>query len=381
MAATQAVGVLEHQYPYPILTKTEKRPTALWVQTIEQQLLENAMSVANPGAAEAGWSKLVMDNTEYEEAFPTCNFNIPDAPAGNASQITLKRWQTMKTIDNELKKQLRASFDTKYMADKIATLPIARRRFGLTAFTTKVIMETLRTEYGKMKPADIEENRDNLRGVANSTAPIEDIWQKVQAIQNIADKAGKDAGQDDKHTIDESTILTLVITSMKTDGGYKEMLEAWSTKDKATREADDAWSKFKKHCNEWEEEHRDKITTGTEGYVNSTQHKVPSTAPATNTDDNVSQITDHTISTPGKNMSTPNKKPRYTALALFMHNGRNADYCWSHGICWHSGTKCPKPKDGHKNEATLFERHGGSDKIAQSILNFDPAKANKRNSS
>ena len=70
MTSTTAVGVLEHQYPFPVLTRTSTRPTALWLQSVEQQLLENAMSVANPGAAEAGWSRLIMQDDEYGEAFP-----------------------------------------------------------------------------------------------------------------------------------------------------------------------------------------------------------------------------------------------------------------------------------------------------------------------
>ena len=65
MTSTTSLGVIEHQYPYPILTKTDKRPSALWLLEVERQLLQNAMSVANIDAIKAGWSKLVMDEKEY----------------------------------------------------------------------------------------------------------------------------------------------------------------------------------------------------------------------------------------------------------------------------------------------------------------------------
>lgn len=37
-------------------------------------------------------------------------------------------------------------------------------------------------------------------------------------------------------------------------------------------------------------------------------------------------------------------------------------YCWSHGLCNHKGPDCRKKKEGHKDEATLENRMGGSEK-------------------
>ena len=35
-------------------------------------------------------------------------------------------------------------------------------------------------------------------------------------------------------------------------------------------------------------------------------------------------------------------------------------YCWTHGWCAHNGTQCQAPADGHKIQATLANKLGGS---------------------
>ena len=37
-------------------------------------------------------------------------------------------------------------------------------------------------------------------------------------------------------------------------------------------------------------------------------------------------------------------------------------YCWTHGWCAHNGNQCQAPADGHKAQATLTNKMGGSDK-------------------
>jgi hypothetical protein len=34
-------------------------------------------------------------------------------------------------------------------------------------------------------------------------------------------------------------------------------------------------------------------------------------------------------------------------------------YCWSHGVCDHSGTACPTPATGHNKDATTKDLSGG----------------------
>ena len=35
-------------------------------------------------------------------------------------------------------------------------------------------------------------------------------------------------------------------------------------------------------------------------------------------------------------------------------------YCWSHGFCYHPGTKCKNKKEGHQDTATITSIMGGS---------------------
>jgi hypothetical protein len=56
------------------------------------------------------------------------------------------------------------------------------------------------------------------------------------------------------------------------------------------------------------------------------------------------------------NENKPTSKGRRQALEGF-------GYCWSHGVCQHTGRECKYPKDGHKHDSTIFNRLGGHDGI------------------
>jgi len=43
-------------------------------------------------------------------------------------------------------------------------------------------------------------------------------------------------------------------------------------------------------------------------------------------------------------------------------------YCWSHGLCNHKGSECTNRREGHKVEATLFNRFNGSEKNVPNYL-------------
>jgi hypothetical protein len=356
MSHSHAIGIMVHQYRHPVLTKAQGKPTALWLLDVEEQLLANAVGIPNPDAVEAGWCKLVMDDTDYSTSFPNCTFACPTLEGGQ------KKWNRMREVDNELKNQLLTSFDAKYLGNTIKQMPVAKRRFGLTSLTTLEIMLALKAEYGDMSTTDIEENRERLNHVADSTKPIEDMWEQVQRILDTAERAG---GPDPtKYAIPEHTVQTLVMRSMTEDKGYKIILDMWALKPKATRKATDAWTAFQEHCHDMEEERTKTATVESEGFAGSTiteRHKPrgDSNPPTTST------VTDNDASPPAKRTRTG------THPATDKHHieGRDLYYCWSHGLCWHNSLNCKHPKDGHKTEATLFNHAGGSTRIAESIVN------------
>ena len=41
-------------------------------------------------------------------------------------------------------------------------------------------------------------------------------------------------------------------------------------------------------------------------------------------------------------------------------NPNQSKYCWTHGLCSHSGVDCRTPAEGHIAEATLEDRRNGS---------------------
>ena len=42
------------------------------------------------------------------------------------------------------------------------------------------------------------------------------------------------------------------------------------------------------------------------------------------------------------------------------HNQYQSQYCWTHGLCHHASKDCCTKAEGHKDDATLDNRMGGS---------------------
>ena len=53
---------------------------------------------------------------------------------------------------------------------------------------------------------------------------------------------------------------------------------------------------------------------------------------------------------------------RSNAKAKQPRNQFQSKYCWTHGLCHHHSKDCRTKADGHKDNATLDNRIGGSSK-------------------
>ena len=49
-----------------------------------------------------------------------------------------------------------------------------------------------------------------------------------------------------------------------------------------------------------------------------------------------------------------------------QRNNRLRNYCWTHGRCNHKSSECNNKKRGHKDDATLQDKKGGSTKKCNS---------------
>ena len=78
-------------------------------------------------------------------------------------------------------------------------------------------------------------------------------------------------------------------------------------------------------------------------------------------------------------LRSPSGRTTTTTTRRVTHNPsaqsdpRRLPYCWTHGITQHPGTACQWPAEGHIPEATLTNRHGGSQRL---VLGIDREKPN-----
>jgi hypothetical protein len=60
-----------------------------------------------------------------------------------------------------------------------------------------------------------------------------------------------------------------------------------------------------------------------------------------------------------KDALSANTASTLTTSTATGHEFKGFSYCWSHGVCDHSGTDCPKPATGHIKTATIHDLSGG----------------------
>ena len=97
----------EHTYRYITLTTADGEPTALWLLQVEKELMENAISVPNDEAADAGWSKLILTDADYTAAFSNCTMQIPPVPGARPPEAPVGpfcAWERRRDSWNAMRK-------------------------------------------------------------------------------------------------------------------------------------------------------------------------------------------------------------------------------------------------------------------------------------
>ena len=381
-------------FAYPNINKFPGRPNYDAIAAVHSKLKANAASVhSNLGGGAHGLLGLALQPGTYtvltgqvfvppENPGPTAN--VPSGLTGpqineivREHENNLKIWKQYNTVEQALKQQLIASFEDIYLKS------ISNRHTGFASLTLLRMLQHLYDTYGDLTPTELEDNDERMKAPYDVTAPIETLYDQIEQAFDIAE-----AGH---QPYTNAQVLTRTYNIILQTGMFTDACREWRNK----IPTDKTWENFKIHFAQAHKDLRQHEETASRSGMhaanavlssiqNDAQSAIEQLTNATMADRN--QITElvqanNIISNDMKGlqdairtlqaqvttlMQTTIAAP--TAPTNAVRNRRNPfsqAYCWTHGRTYndlHISCTCKNRKEGHKENATLHNRMGGSDK-------------------
>ena len=356
MSTTTSINFKENYFKYPSLTKIRGEPSVESLTILIRQLLANAKKVPNDEHATYGYIGLILSDEEYAALTPapTAVFRapaIPVEPRDGGTQFEIQ--QRMHTYKEQQKRRaeyilmhntmfnlIQEAIESEYLEAKVDPLT------GDFDCTIPELIAYLKTTYGYISPAELQEKQDEVtKMVWDISKPVDFVFNKIDTVASLFDMARK--------TLTTELKIHMAILVLSRSGVNSDDLRTWKHVEEQT------WPSFKNHFREAQQELRTTrpalgdITNFHE--ANSIQaNAILQEALATAKADSLMQTLTAIMERLEKieNKPPPKNKPEPPPKA----------YCWTHGWCRHSGTQCNQPKDGHQAQATKTNKMGGSTK-------------------
>jgi hypothetical protein len=231
----------------PVLTPIQGRPTNSTLQILQQQLYQNARSVASAsGGGALGHLALIMSPAEYIRRPGAIAFVIPASPgileapprgADPAMIAELKRvynndlmvFNTYQAVRSALQNQISTAVEPTYLQ------AIKDVDFGFADVEPHAMLTHLKTTYGVLTGTEIEQNRARLSEAWDTSSPIESLWARIAEIRRIATNVNQEIG--------DTAVIALVLPMFERTGLFIHSVNAWNGMDVA----DHTYARFMTH--------------------------------------------------------------------------------------------------------------------------------------
>ena len=405
------IDYVKTYFDYPVLTKIHGEPTYESLQEIKDQLKTNAATVTcELGGGANGHLGLVLTPLEYTRVNATAYVKpaTPAAPTiiqGNAQHENLRLRQEYQTAQKEFRetvdmekaliKQIVQAVEPKYLK--------SLRNSTTNAITKSIpeILEYMFARYGRVDPETLHKKELSVRQMQyDLQEPLVVVFEEVEELEKLATAAG--------NPYTPIQIVQFGLQIIKNTKDFEDGIKAWNALPLGQKN----WINFQMH---FEREHRALKEIRGATMQSTAYHQANYLAEQVLQEVRSVQTTvmdqlAHLPIEPEKENETPvyehqaNAAKSEESVQLEMlklikdlqlevrnmksnsnynngnkkeHNNNNNNgsnrrkrkrnntkYCWTHGACAHDSKDCnPTTKaNGHKDDATLANKMGGSTK-------------------
>ena len=379
----------------PKISSPGHRPTYTSLQNFQTILNRNARNVPSHQSHQLGHLGLVIktedyktlnNNTEWTDpTAPATKPRKPNTPAGEttdpfAAQDAIRAWHeerntwtTFQLTQEALRNMIITNVDDQY---------IHKLKNELTEYATVTplqLMTHLWDQYGEIDESDRTENEMRMKTPWMPPSPIEDLFKQLRDGQKFAEKGGE--------TISNDLLIRYGLEVIGMTGLFTKECTKWCKHSRA----DKTWDKFQAYFTEKVQDYTKNSTASTATYTaaqveeiiqhyqnDNNQNTVQQldTQPAANaiTAADITALVTEAINAATKNTTAGtqngNNNNKKKPLLCQGYNDKNepVTYCWTHGVTKnlrHTSSTCSRKAEGHKDNATLNNRMGGSDKTCE----------------
>jgi hypothetical protein len=379
-----------------------EEPTHASLNASFAMLHANAASVPSSGGdGRLGYLRITLGATAYmaisqnhvDYPPPIPPAAAPDLPAQATAALISelrqqfndekKEYKMWYLVDATLRQQLLNATDDRFVSG------LKHPIHGYALVTVKALMDFLRGNHGHITAEMLAQNDEDMRQDWSPSAPIEHLYTQIDDGQAFA-TAGAAPYTDPQ-------LVRFAYTIISASGLMELACRDW----RAKPEADKTWANFKVDMKLAHLDLRLAPTSGSAGYR--ANHGAANTDAATNDDAaaaagaNEAYLANLTEATIANNAQVTALSATIaqlqqqlmtatTAIAAVQQNQqsnrrsnrRQQDdagqqtgdaapnrYCWTHGGRSHPGTACRSPGEGHRPEATITNRLGGSNRYCR----------------
>jgi hypothetical protein len=394
-----SVNYRETFFPKPDLTRIIGIPTYEALHQMQLELKTNALSVhSNLGGAQHGHLGLLMTNAQYALVSDT-PYERPEHPGvlhipHNATRVAsdaLKRtydenlrvFHEVRGVEQALIQQIVTAVEEQYI------IAMKNRDTGQFTGDIRQIFTYLQNTYGKISPSQLSQFEKEISEMHyDPVTPVDNIFNKIEDLLEYGDLAHCPFSQ--------PQAIAKAYNLINRTGKFRESIKAWNRLPNVQK----TWINFKTH---FREAHLELTETGEltmeqagYGQANLVEDIVSRISAEFNHAANMAEQTnlppsnDDTSPPPASanhattdtilqqvlaqnqelmKMLASNRKPtRRPRPSTGPRQGQPRTpmpahfdkYCWTHGRGNHKGCDCNSKAPGHKDEATIDNKMGGS---------------------
>ena len=331
--------------PHSMLTPIEGRPSPDSLIVMSREVYANAMAVSTEVGAPYGHLGAIMPAARYAAlggAPPPyvipANPGVQGPAAANATNAQLhhatnlhaaakKAYMTHNDVNSKIKQQILAAVNKTYLST------LSHDTFGYAECTALEIITHLHDTYSEVDENVLEKNRAAIGLPWNPDDGIETMFDRIIMAQKFALNAGQ------AHVISDATATNLAFGAIDKTGVFLDDCKVW----RGTTPAQRTMVFFRSHFTHGWKERNIRIKAKSLGYE-------------------ALLIT----------TEAPTEEVAMTAEVLAaMQSCAVIDnvkmyYCYSHGLGYnkdHISSTCTNKKEGHKDDATMKNPQGGSNRI------------------
>ena len=396
MSQTTAINYIDTNFEFKELTKIHGEPTFETIKILHNQLKANASSVPSGlGGGNFGHLGLVLTPAQYALISPV-PFDRPAHPGTLVIQNGTPQHaaQTRKDIHKEqlrvfnevlgveanLRQQIVSAVDEQYL--------IAIRNRQTNAITEPVhgiIMDHLYAIYGDIDPQKLQEEEEKVKQlVYDVSLPPDTVYMAIEDLM--------DMGEASNAPFTQRQAVNMAYNIISRTGRFTENIREWLRRPIIQQ----TWINFKRHFSAAHKELKKLGALQLHDTMQYQQANIISQMVLAAMQEQLQPPTQEESPPPEPLVHQANAATQDALIPLLMqqlqqqtqamqemmktmqlnqgnNNSNNSGaapnrpnkkfkYCWTHGYCFHEGKECTRKAQGHKDNATVTNRMGGSNR-------------------